>query len=125
MAKTTKAATTKASKRGSLASLSQTHGALAPTIDMDAIFNIKSPYTAKSAQEYTAQLKEMGTADLQSHAHAIGIVPLDSRERLVAALERKFSEHKIQKIPVRQIPVQINPEMAEWHKSYQAGTLTS
>lgn len=114
--------TTKASKK-SLNSISQTHGALAPTFDLDEQLGIRSPYTAKDLKAYQSELAEMGTADLQGHAHQIGVVPMDSRERLVTALERKFIEHKTSRMPIKPVPVKINPEMESWHKRYQAGTL--
>lgn len=122
MAKSSPVKSVKASKK-SVNSLSQTHGALAPTFDLDEQLGIRGPYTVKNLKAYQTQLGEMGTADLQSHAHQIGVVPMDSRERLVNALERKFVEHTTSRVPVKQLPVKINPEMADWHKRYQAGTL--
>lgn len=113
--------TAKASKKPSIDNLSQTHAALTPDIDMDKMFGITPLYSEKDLDEYSAKLKEMATVELQDHAHSKGVVPLDSRERLVAALERKFVEHKSQRLPQKSVPVKINPDMAEWHKKWSMG----
>ena len=122
MAKSSTTKTPKA-KKPSIASLNQTHAALSPDIDMDKLFGIKSLYEEKDIQEYSAAIGEMSTVELQDHAHSKGVVPLDSRERLVASLERKFIEHKSKTMPTKPIPVQINPKMEKWYKQWAGGSL--
>ncbi len=120
--------TIKASKK-SFDNLHQAHGALQPAVDMDEMFGIRSPYVTetgkdiKKIEDYQEFLGEMSITDLQAHAHSMGVIPLDSKERLVNSLERKFVEYRTSKVPHTPIPVKINPKFAKFARDYHGGNL--
>lgn len=49
-----------------------------------------SIYTAKSSEEYRAQLSEMNMTDLQSHAYKVGLIPTEDRRLLTDRLVSEF-----------------------------------
>lgn len=104
----------------------QTHGALAPqpTVNMMKLFGINDGYDGvETIDDYRAKLSKMTITDLHEHAHRIGIVPLDSKDKLTASLERKFQETKLRNMPHRPVPVKTNPAMAEFMKKFQSGEI--
>lgn len=120
MARTPK--TIKASRKPKIEELSQAHGALDPVATMRNAFGLKDVYDVSTLDAYKAQIRSFSTPDLHAHAHKIGLVPLDPKEKLFAALERKFSEVKGRAIPASVVPVKANPEFAEFHRQFMQGT---
>ncbi len=118
---TPKKAQIKASKKPKIEEMSQTHGALTPDVDMAKMFNIKTPYNVNSIEEYRKQIRAFNTPDLHAHAHHVGLVPLDPRDKLYTALERKFNEVKSRALPTRLVATKINPEFAEFHRQFMQG----
>lgn len=102
----------------------QTHGALPPVrepMNMMKAFGIRDGYDVDTLEEYKAKLAKYTQTDLHEHAHAIGIVPLDARDKLTTALERKFVEAKLAQRPTRAIRVPTNPAMADFMRKFNAG----
>ena len=56
-------------------------------------FNELSKYGTLNEEEYQKNLLEMSKIDLQAHAREIGIVPIDSVERLTQNLMREFKNY--------------------------------
>lgn len=128
--KTTDAGTPAKTVRGSrkkAASTHETHGALEPKKEMNMIkaFGIRDGYDVDTVEEYAAKIKEMTLTDLHDHAHTVGVVPLDPREKLIATLERKFVQSKMDQKPPKVIPVKTNPAMADFMKKWWAGEATN
>lgn len=117
-AKTTRASRKKNPKH-------QTHGALTPPVaesmNMIKAFGIRDGYDTDSLDEYKEKINEMTTTDLHEHAHTIGIVPLDARDKLIVSLERRFVEAKMSQRGPRRIQVKTNPAMADFMKKFNAG----
>lgn len=106
------------------APLHQAHGAVAPTpVNMAAMFGIKSIYAAQDIDSYRVELAKYSVSDLHSHAHNVGVIPLDPREKLIVALERKFLEVQSKGLPIKYIPPTVTPEGQEFIKKFMAGTL--
>ncbi len=100
----------------------QAHGAVNPTpTNMDELFGIKSVYTAKTITQYREQLDGYTVTDLHAHAHHVGVIPLDPREKLVSTLERKFLETQSRALPLKMVPTQANPAMLEAHRKFMQG----
>ena len=53
----------------------------------------ESKYKTLNNEEYQLQLSDMNTADLRSHAVKLGIMPIQSRERLSKKLMVEFARH--------------------------------
>lgn len=86
-------------KKTDLTNMKQTHGAVLTPQKSILDFNglNKSRYTAVDAVAYTKELATMSLADLQYHAINVAqIRPGFDRNRLIASLERRFSEHLFQ-----------------------------
>ncbi len=105
----------------SLASVEQTHGALPSGVDMNVMFGIKKAYKTSNLDEYRAQLKAYSSTELSAHSHDMGVIPMDPREKLVAALERKFLDTISRGLPMRVVPPVTNPDMLAFHKKFMAG----
>lgn len=102
----------------------QAHGAQAPTpINMEKAFGIKSVYTAQTIVDYRAQIVKYSVADLHAHAHDVGVLPMDPRDKLLLALERRFLEVQSKSLPIRYIPPTVTPEGQEFIRKFMAGTL--
>lgn len=101
----------------------QTHGALPPSsgMNMAKAFGLRDGYDVDTLDEYKAKIDDMTETDLHEHSHAMGIVPLEPRDKLMASLERKFVETKMSQRPVRQIHFKENPQMADFMKQFRAG----
>jgi len=56
-------------------------------------FNELSKYGTLDEEEYEKNLLEMSKIDLQAHARELGIVPIDSVERLTQNLLREFKNY--------------------------------
>ncbi len=123
--KVTKVTSTKIVKKQpvSLASVEQTHGALPSIIDMNVMFGIKKAYKTSNLDEYRAQIKAYSSTELAAHSHDMGVIPMDPKEKLIAALERKFLETISRGLPMRVIPPATNPDMLAFHKKFMAGDL--
>lgn len=101
----------------------ETHGAVAPSpVNMSEMFGIKSQYTAKSIENYRKELTAYSTIDLHAHAHHVGVIPLDPREKLVAVLERKFLETQSKSLPIKFFPPKVSKEGEEFIRRFMAGT---
>lgn len=102
----------------------QAHGALAPSpINMEKMFGVKSVYAAQTIEAYRSEITKYSVADLHAHAHNVGVLPMDPREKLLLALERKFLEVQSRGLPIRYIPPTVTPEGQEFIKRFMAGTL--
>ena len=102
----------------------QTHGAVAPKVtNMNELFGIKSSYTAQTIAQYREQLNGYTVTDLHAHAHQVDVIPLDPREKLVSALERKFMEIQSKALPLQVVPVKPNKELLEFHRKFMQGSL--
>lgn len=115
--------TTKASKK---TPSHETHGALPPLpqVNLDKMFNISDGYDVDSLEDYSVKLEAYTTPELHEHAHKVGIIPLDQKDKLVAALRRKFQETKAQRAHGTKIRrVGMNPALADFHKKFMAGDL--
>lgn len=87
----------KKSNKLTLDSLSQTTGKeekFRPT-SLEQILGVngQSKFGTLDEEEYANKINNMPKSDLQAHATKIGIVPVDSRERLVKALLNQFRLH--------------------------------
>lgn len=75
--------------------LTQTHGKVdkfqPTTLDQILGDTGMSKYGTMDLEEYKRQLNTMNKVDLQAHATRIGLVPIDSRERLIKQLLREFN----------------------------------
>ena len=129
MAKTTKTnsvetvtKTARASRKKS-APLHETHGALEPKpgMNMAKAFGIRDGYTADNLEAYKAEIAGMTLTDLHDHAHLVGVVPLDPRDKLIASLERQYVQAQMNQRPPKVIKVQTNPAMADFMKKWWAG----
>lgn len=96
--------TAKAGKKPkkSLKSLSQTHGKeekYKPTT-LDQIWGDtgNTKYGTTDVNEYIRKLEDMNTSDLQTHAHKMGLIPVDDRvtvtKKLVSEFKRYISGYK-------------------------------
>jgi|GEM_PF-924300 len=90
---------TKGSKKGKtlLGSLSQTHGKeekCQPTT-LDQIWGDKgsTKYGTVDVNEYVRKLENMNTSDLQSHAHKMGLIPVDDRVTITKKLVYEFKTY--------------------------------
>lgn len=103
----------------------QTHGALPARESMNMVkaFGIRDGYEVDTLDEYKAQIEEMTTSDLHEHAHTIGIVPLDARDKLTASLERKFIEAKISQRGPRRVRIKTNPAMTDFMAEFNKALL--
>lgn len=101
----------------------ETHGALEPkpTLNMAKMFGIRDGYKVDTLEEYRAEINAMTLTDLHEHAHTVGVVPLDPRDKLVASLERQFTQAKMNQLPPRVINVPTNPAMKDFMKKWFAG----
>jgi hypothetical protein len=90
-------------------------------MNMIKAFGIRDGYTADTLEEYRAEIDKMTLTDLHDHCHVVGVVPLDPRDKLVTALERKFVQAQMNQQPVRTIHVKTNPDMAGFMKKWWAG----
>lgn len=121
---TAQKASSKVAKASKALPKHQAHGALAPSpVNMNELFGIKSVYTARTIDEYRGQLDKYMITDLHAHAHHVGVIPLDPREKLVSVLERKFMEVQSKNLPLQFVPVKANKDMLDFHKKFMAGTL--
>ncbi len=114
--------TVKASKRPA----HETHGALPPAkppMNMMKAFGIRDGYDTDNKEVYAKQIDDMTTSDLHMHAHEVGIVPLDARDKLTKSLLTKFDEVKMSYIPPRVKQVPQNPAMAGFMKKWLAGDI--
>jgi hypothetical protein len=89
--------TSKASRKKSLKSLSQTHGkeeGVEPTT-LDQIWGDSGmgKYKTIEKAEYEEGLDNMTKSDLQTHATKVGLIPVDNREILKGRLMREFTKH--------------------------------
>lgn len=80
-----------------LEELTQTHGkteTFRPST-LDQIWGDTglNKYNTLDEQEYSNTLSEMNKSDLMSHSARMGIVPADSRERMVKRLMTAFRQH--------------------------------
>lgn len=104
----------------------QTHGALPPRpepMNMIKAFGIRDGYDVDTLDEYKGKLDKYTQTELHEHAHEIGIVPLDARDKLTKALHDKFVQAKLSQRPTRRIQVPINPKMEGFIKRFNAGEL--
>jgi len=110
--------------RKSVNALAQTHGALAPSpeLDMNKLFGIHDGYSESTFEEYQAKIKEMTTIDLHAHSLDVRVTPVDNREKLERKLETKFLETKGRAVPIRQVKVPTSKDpkvMAEYKRVMQ------
>lgn len=99
----------------------ETHGALAPVFNMAEAFGLKSAYTAATIDQYRKELTGYAITDLHAHAHKVGVIPLDPKEKLIAALEKKFVETRSKEQPMRIIPPTVRPGATDVIKRFMAG----
>tara|TARA_B100001123_G_C15273729_1_gene1011312 strand:+ start:444 stop:836 length:393 start_codon:yes stop_codon:yes gene_type:complete len=97
--KKTSKKTAKASKKTKkpLESLSQTHGKeekYQPTT-LDQIWGDKgnTKYGTTDVNDYIKQLDAMNTSDLQTHAHKMGLIPVDDRVTITKKLIYEFKRY--------------------------------
>ena len=104
--KTTKASkaansskTAKSSKKVKkpLQSLSQTHGKeekfQATTLDQIWGDTGNTRYGTTDVNEYIRRLENMNTSDIQSHAHKMGLIPVDDRVTVTKKLVSEFKRY--------------------------------
>ena len=88
--------TAKASKK-TLKSLSQTHGKdekyEATTLDQIWGDTGSTKYGTTDVNEYVRKLDSMNTSDLQTHAHKIGLIPVDDRVTITRKLVYEFKRY--------------------------------
>lgn len=101
----------------------ETHGALEPKpgMNMAKAFGIRDGYDVDTLEEYQAKINDMTLTDLHEHAHTVGVVPLDPRDKLVTSLERQFVQAKMNQLPPRVINVPTNPALKDFMKKWFAG----
>ena len=93
-----KKTTSRAKKKRSTKSLSQTHGKeekkTRPTT-LDQIWGDTglSKYGTMDEAAYAEEISSMSKSDLQAHASTVGIIPIDNREMLSQRLIREFRKH--------------------------------
>ena len=90
--------TSRAKKKRSTKSLSQTHGKeetkTRPTT-LDQIWGDTgvSKYGTMDESTYAEEISSMSKSDLQAHASTVGIIPIDNREMLSQRLMREFKKY--------------------------------
>ena len=90
--------TSRAKKKRSTKSLSQTHGKeetkTRPTT-LDQIWGDTgvSKYGTMDESTYAEEISSMSKSDLQAHASTVGIIPIDNREMLSPRLMREFKKY--------------------------------
>ena len=95
---TKKKTTSRAKRKRSTKSLSQTHGKeerkTRPTT-LDQIWGDTglSKYGTMDEADYAEKISSMSKSDLQAHASTVGIIPIDNREMLSQRLMREFKKH--------------------------------
>ena len=95
---TKKKTTSRAKRKKSTKSLSQTHGKeekkTRPTT-LDQIWGDTglSKYGTVDEATYADEISSMSKSDLQAHASTVGIIPIDNREMLSQRLMREFRKH--------------------------------
>ena len=95
---TKKKTTSRAKKKRSTKSLSQTHGkeekGTRPTT-LDQVWGDTgiSKYGTMDESSYAEEISSMSKSDLQAHASTVGIIPIDNREMLSQRLMREFKKH--------------------------------
>jgi len=95
---TKKKTTSRAKKKRSTKSLSQTHGKeetrTRPTT-LDQVWGDTglSKYGTVDETTYAEEISSMSKSDLQAHASTVGIIPIDNREILSQRLMREFRKH--------------------------------
>ena len=109
-------------KKTQLEQLSQTHGKQETyeptTLEQVLGANGQSKYGTLDEEMYLNRLNNMNKSDLQTHATQIGIVPIDSRDRLVKTLLQQFRLHVASfRRPTKPINAhnqkQLDPEVAK------------
>tara|TARA_B100000287_G_scaffold259395_1_gene243965 strand:- start:1845 stop:2237 length:393 start_codon:yes stop_codon:yes gene_type:complete len=96
--------TAKSSKKDKkpLQSLSQTHGKeekfQATTLDQVWGDTGNTRYGTTDVNEYVRKLEDMNTSDLQTHAHKMGLIPVDDRvtvtKKLISEFKRYISAYR-------------------------------
>ena len=95
---TKKKTTSRAKKKKSTKSLSQTHGkeeaGTRPTT-LDQVWGDTglSKYGTMDESTYAEEISSMSKSDLQAHASTVGIIPIDNREMLSQRLMREFRKY--------------------------------
>ena len=95
---TKKKTTSRAKRKRSTKSLSQTHGKeerkTRPTT-LDQVWGDTglSKYGTMDEASYAEEISSMNKSDLQAHASTVGIIPIDNREMLSQRLMREFKKH--------------------------------
>ena len=95
---TKKKTTSRAKKKRSTKSLSQTHGKeeknTRPTT-LDQIWGDTgiSKYGTMDESTYAEEISSMSKSYLQAHASTVGIIPIDNREMLSQRLMREFRKY--------------------------------
>ena len=93
-----KKTTSRAKKKRSTKSLSQTHGKeekrTRPTT-LDQVWGDTgiSKYGTMDESAYAEEISSMSKSDLQAHASTVGIIPIDNREMLSQRLMREFRKY--------------------------------
>lgn len=77
-----------------LNTVSQAHGAIAPTKSIQEILGYTSIYKEASLEEYQETINKMDDIDLHQHAIDMDVVPGHHKARLIDELERKFINAK-------------------------------
>jgi hypothetical protein len=95
---TKKKTTSRAKKKRSTKSLSQTHGkeeknTRSTTLDQIWGDTGLSKYGTMDESTYAEEISSMSKSDLQAHASTVGIIPIDNREMLSQRLLREFRKH--------------------------------
>ena len=95
--KAAKSSKTSEKAKKPLQSLSQTHGKeekYQPTT-LDQIWGDKgnTRYGTTDVNDYIKQLDAMNTSDLQTHAHKIGLIPVDDRVTITKKLIYEFKRY--------------------------------
>lgn len=126
MAKTVKKTTQASKKKPTIETVQQTHAALppAPDVNMFKLFGINDGYQdVDNIDQYRAKVENMTITDLHDHAHLVGVVPLEPRDKLIASLDKKYRETKARQIQPRSYQAPINPKMADFHRHFCADSL--
>ena len=95
---TKKKTTSRAKKKKSTKSLSQTHGkeeaGTRPTT-LDQVWGDTglSKYGTMDESTYAEEISSMSKSDLQAHASTVGIIPIDNSEMLSQRLMREFRKY--------------------------------
>ena len=93
-----KKTTSRAKKKKSTKSLSQSHGkeeaGTRPTT-LDQVWGDTglSKYGTMDESTYAEEISSMSKSDLQAHASTVGIIPIDNREMLSQRLMREFRKY--------------------------------